>query len=173
MQLPADKPLSGASLFHVESPWTTQDGREIRLASLSGSPLVLAMVYTHCEQACPRIVSDMKAIEKMLTPEERAKTRFVLASIDPERDTVQRLSAFAKQASLEAPRWVLVRAEDGAVRELTAVLGVKYRPEPPKDFAHSNLITVVDGEGVILHQQEGLGASPDASVNALRSQLRK
>lgn len=171
LQIPAEAPLSGASLFHVESTFTTQAGKDLQLKELGGKPSVVAMVYTHCEHACPMIVADMKAIEKGLSDEQRRGVHFVLASIDPERDTVERLSAFAKQASLDASHWTLLRAEAGTVRELAAVLGVKYRPEPPSDFAHSNLLTVLDADGVIVHRQEGLGSDPKDSISALLKQL--
>lgn len=171
MEMPAEKPLAGASLYHVESTWANQTGENMQLGSFSGSPVVLAMVYTHCQAACPRIVSDMKAISKGLTEEQRNKTRFVLVSIDPQRDTVQRLAEFAQQASLKAPQWTLLRGDDGAVRELAAVLGVQYRPQPPSDFAHSNLVTILDAQGTIVHQQEGLGVGPEDALRVLSQQL--
>jgi protein SCO1/2 len=171
LELPADTPPSGASLCHIESTFTTQAGKELKFKEFAGKPIVLAMVYTHCEHACPMIVADMKAIEKGLSEEQRKGVHFVLASMDPDRDTVERLSAFSKQASLDASRWTLLRSDAGSVRELAAVLGVKYRPEPPSDFAHSNIITVLDAGGVIVHRQEGLGAQPQDSIAALSGQL--
>jgi protein SCO1/2 len=36
------------------------------------------------------------------------------------------------------------------------LLGVKYRREASGDYSHSNLITVLNREGEIAHQREGL-----------------
>jgi protein SCO1/2 len=56
------------------------------------------------------------------------------------------------------------------VLELAALLGVKYRSVGETIFAHSNLITVLNKEGEIVHQQEGLGVKHEetsAAVNKL------
>ncbi|NIQ52455.1 MAG: SCO family protein, partial [Gammaproteobacteria bacterium] len=54
---------------------------------LAGRVRVVAMVYTSCAYACPRIMLDMKRIEAELGPEYREDVGFVIVSIDPERDT--------------------------------------------------------------------------------------
>ena len=47
---------------------------------------------------------------------------------------------------------------------LVAVLeGVRYRREADGHISHSNLISLLDAEGRLVHQQDGLNAAPDAS----------
>jgi protein SCO1/2 len=45
---------------------------------------------------------------------------------------------------------------ENSVLERAALLGVKYRSVSKTVFAHSNLITVLNKKGEIVHQQEGL-----------------
>ena len=59
----AAKPLSGTSIYNLDSQWTDQDGNAVTLASLRGTPVVMAMAYTSCKDICPMIVANMTAIE--------------------------------------------------------------------------------------------------------------
>jgi protein SCO1 len=153
------------SIYELESTWSDQDGAELALADLAGRPRVIAMVYTHCAYACPRIVTDMKRIEAELR-ERGVQAGFVVVSIDPERDTPARLAAFAEATRLDPREWTLLTGSDDGVMELAALLGVRYRRVSDMDFEHSNVITLVDDEGRILYRQTGLGADPASLVAA-------
>ncbi len=167
MQMPSAKPLSDMSIYQLTSKWTNQSGSEITLDHFADKVVVLAMVYTHCDNACPRIIADMRLIRDAL--EDKAdQLEFVLVSIDPERDTVERLSSFGEETGLTKQGWTLLRGEDADIRELAAVFGVQYRQTSETDFAHSNIISVLNQQGEILHQQEGLGVRFDATVSAIR-----
>ncbi|MEZ4321852.1 MAG: SCO family protein [Myxococcota bacterium] len=168
--MPAGEVVPGQSLFQLESTWTDQKGETVSLEELGGTPVVLAMVYTHCEHACPRIVGDMRRIQADLG-ERAEETRFVLVSIDPARDTVERMAKFADETGIDEDGWRVLRGEEADVRELAAVLGVQYKRVSESDFAHSNLIHVLDRTGVIAHRQEGLGTAPTATVAALEGLL--
>lgn len=157
------------SLFQLESTWTAADGREIPLSALGGRIVVLALVYTHCEHACPRIIADMRALRAELG-EVGGRVGYVLVSIDPARDDVQRLQAFAAKTRL-GDGWTLLRGADSSVRELAAALGVRYRRVSDTDFVHSNLLSILDPDGVVVHRQVGLGVDPDASAARIRSLL--
>ena len=165
VEMASDAP-SGHSLYHLDSEWVDQHGRTRTLGELAGRVQVVAMVYTHCGYACPRILMDMKRIEGEVG--ERADVGFVFVSVDPERDTPQRLGEYARSVALDSARWTLLTAPDGEVRELAALLGVRYRRTPDGEFEHSNIITVLDAGGVVAHRQEGLGQDPAATVRAIR-----
>jgi len=159
----APAPASDLSIYQLESEWTDQHGRTRQLAELRGRPQAIAMVYTHCGSACPRIVGDLKRLEA-----EFPELGLVLVSIDPERDSPGRLHEFATGSGL-GERWTLLNGDDGALMELAAVLGVRYRRVSDTEFMHSNLITVLDTAGVIAYRQEGLGEAP-RTIAALREQ---
>jgi protein SCO1/2 len=157
----AAAPASDLSVYQLESEWTDQHGRTRKLAELAGRPQAVAMVYTHCGAACPRIVGDLKRLEA-----EFPELGLVLVSIDPERDSPGRLHEFA-QGSRLGERWTLLNGADGALMELAAVLGVRYRRVSDTEFMHSNLITVLDAAGNIAYRQEGLGET-EGIAEALR-----
>lgn len=152
----AAAPLPGTSLYQLDATWTTDAGRPIKLAELRGRPVVIAMFYASCGYACPRIVAAMMRIEHDLPPAVRARTRFVLVSFDDVRDTVPVLQAYRQAHGLAPADWVLLRGAPGDIRELAAALGVTYERQANGMFNHSNLITVLNAEGEIIHQRAGL-----------------
>jgi len=147
--------LSSRSVYQLDASWTTDAGRSFQLAALRGRPVVLAMFFTSCGYACPRIVADMTQIQQNLPAAVRDQARFVLVSFDDQRDTVAALQAYREAHGLNAS-WVLLRGAPDDIRELAAVLSVKYKRDAAGMFQHSNLITVLNPEGEIVHQRAGL-----------------
>ena len=155
----AAKPLSGMSIYNLASAWTDQDGKSVKLASLRGELVVVAMAYTSCKDICPMIVANMVAIEDRLKESSSAKVHFVFFSIDSAIDRPERLKAYAGDHGLDLAHWTLYHGDDKAVRELAAALGVRYRRDPNGGFDHSAIISLLDEEGNIAFQK------PDAQVD--------
>ena len=144
--------LPSGSLYALPMRFTAHDGTPLDFASLRGAPVVLAMVYTSCTMTCPVITGEMQAVQLMLPPAVRARTRFVLASFDPARDSVPRMRAFAARMQLD-DHWRVIAGPPAITRRLAVLLGVSYRQLPSGDFDHSNQITVLDADGVPRHQE--------------------
>lgn len=159
------------SLFQLESQWTSDFKRTIPLGVLHGRPLVVAMIFTSCEFACPILVNDLKRIEAALPAGLCGPVGFVLISFDSERDTPERLAQFRVRMELPVERWTLLRGEPDDVRELAALLGVNYRKDARGQYAHSNLLTLLDAQGEVSYQQAGLNLPPDEMVRRLQRLL--
>jgi protein SCO1/2 len=163
--------FSDKSLYQTESKWTTDAEKQITLADLKGRPQVVVMFFANCQYACPILVHDLQKIEAALTPESRARVGFTLVTIDPRRDTPEALANFRATRVLPAETWTLLHGESDDILELAALLGVKYKEEATGQFAHSNIITVLNGEGEIVHQLVGLGQDLKATVRELEKLL--
>jgi len=159
---------SDDSIYQLKSSWTRQDGKKVSLSSLRGSFVVLAMIYTSCEGACPLIVKDLKKIERAIPAERKSLVRFALVSFDTERDTAAKLKEYASAQALDPSRWSLYRGSETSVRELAMVLGLKYRQDAGGDFEHSNQITLLDPDGRIAVQLSGLKQDPAPLLTAIR-----
>lgn len=170
MQMGANTP-SDESIYNVSSLWKNRDGKEITLKELSGKVQVVAMVYTHCEYACPRILADMKRIEKELSTDELKQVNFLIVSIDPERDTPERFRGFADENKLEQENWTLLNGDQGDILEFAALLGVKYKRISETDFTHSNMITVLNKEGEVVHQRLKLSDDTNEILTHVRGSL--
>jgi protein SCO1/2 len=66
------------------------------------------------------------------------------------------LHAYREQHELAGKNWVLLRGAPGDIRELAALLGVSYKQDAIGQFSHTNLITILNPEGEIIHQRAGL-----------------
>jgi protein SCO1/2 len=161
-------PAGGNSIYQLASTWTDEDKEPFRLAALEGKTQVVAMIFTHCGYACPRIVDNMKAIEAALSGAERARTGFVLVSFDPARDSAQALKAYADEKALDGS-WTLLHGTEGQVRELSMLLNVHYNALPGGNFNHSNVITVLDKKGAIVKEFQGLDINVNDVADVVRS----
>jgi protein SCO1/2 len=171
-ELKPDAPLTDRSLYQLESKWTSDVGREVRLEILRGRPQVVALFFASCEFACPITVNDMKRLEAALPEAVRDKVGFLLVSLDHERDTPEALRAFRARQALGTQRWTLLRGGADDVRELAALLGVNYRKDARGQYAHSNLLTLLDAGGEVAFQQAGLNQRIDDLVKRLEHLAR-
>ena len=154
-EVAADQPVSDKSLFQLDSTWTNDQSRELKLGALGGRPLVVTMFFAKCEYACPVLVHDMKKVEAALPENVRTNIGFVLVSFDPDRDTPAALAEYRKNHDLPA-NWTLLRGTPDDVLELAALLGVKFKKDVRGQFAHSNILTILNASGEVIHQQIGL-----------------
>ncbi len=165
------KELSGESVYNLTSSWTTQKKENLKLDHFRDKITVAAMVFTHCESACPRIVADMQRIESSLSEKDLQQVTFLLISMDPERDTSARLTEFSAEHKLNA-NWTLICSSLDATMEIANVLGVKVKKLEGGGFDHSNIIHIFDQEGVIVNQQNGFAVEQDETLKAIRNLIR-
>lgn len=165
--------ISDESIFNLTSKWNTEEGETIELEDLKGKTLVMVMIYTSCKAACPRLVADMRNIEKQIPEKYNADLQYVLISIDPETDTPKRLKKFAKENFMDAEHWTFLQGTKEDVREFANVLAVKYKQISPLDFSHSNIISVFNPKGELIHQQEGLGVDNKETIQKIIETVKK
>ena len=147
--------FSRSSIYQADATFTTDTNRLFTLGELRGRPVVLVMFFASCGYACPLIVTDMQTIRASLPVAIRTRALFVLVSFDTARDQPAALAEYRMQRSLDT-QWILLHGSDDSVRELAALLGVKYKRAADGAFSHSNLITLLNSEGEIVHQRSGL-----------------
>lgn len=159
-----DDTISEESIFNLTSSWHNEEGETLQLKELKGKTLVVVMIYTSCKAACPRLVADMRHIESQIPDEKIKDIQFIMVSIDPETDTPEKLKAFAKENFMDEAHWTFLQGDESGVREFANVLSVKYKEISPIDFSHSNIISVFNSQGELVHQQEGLGVSHSETI---------
>ncbi|MEO1856573.1 MAG: SCO family protein [Rubritalea sp.] len=168
----ADKPKLGAaevsdlSIYQINSSSKNHDGESVQLVSLSGKIQVVTMGYSKCAYACPRLMADMKAVQLGLPEELRKKIGFNFFSVDP-TDTPESLKSFGNSHKVNFDHWNFYSSTPTTIQELAVVLGTKYRRINDKDFAHSNLLTVLNEKGEIIFRQEGLSGPAEPVIKAI------
>ena len=158
---------SDNSIYQLESVWITQAGEKFSIGSLKGKPVVLTMFYASCTYACPILINDMKKIEASFDKDELKNYRFVLLSIDSEKDKPEVLAEVVKKNDLDTKRWTLLTGSKDDIMELAALTGFKFKKDEKEGYSHSNLITFLNDEGEIIHQQVGLNQDIAEAITAL------
>ena len=160
---PAEALGQDYSIYQIGGDWIDQNGQALSLDELKGKNQVVAMAYTSCQHTCPILVRSMKQMYDEMTPEARAQTQFLLATLDTKRDTPEVMANYAAHNDL-GDNWHLIRSDEASTRMLANTLNIKYKFADNGDINHSNLISVLDKEGRLVAQ--GVGVS-DSGIKPL------
>jgi protein SCO1 len=156
------------SVYRLQAAWTQDNGKALRLEELRGEPQVLTFFYTTCTGSCPITVKALQMFAEGEKSAGKARVRFVLITVDPAQDTLAVLRKYRRTMHLEKDAWRLLRGEESDVRKMAALLGFNYEQIDSGEFMHSNLITVLDTRGQIVHQQSGAAGDAEALRAAIQ-----
>jgi protein SCO1 len=95
------------------------------------------MFYTSCKFVCPLIIDSALGVVHELNEQERGRLQILLISMDPARDTPEKLSAVANKRHLNLTLFTLARPKNREVRKIAALLGIRFRNLTDGDFNRS------------------------------------
>lgn len=91
----ADSTAVAIALPRPSFTLTTTDGRPFEFQKeTAGTLTFLLFGYTHCPDVCPVHLANMTAALEKLTTADRARTRVVFVTVDPDRDSASVLRKF-------------------------------------------------------------------------------
>ena len=140
--------------------------------ALRGNVLLVYFGYLNCPDVCPISMAAGAAALNALTPAERARTKMIMISVDPERDTPAKLKEYAAYFHPEmigvvgsAEQTVVVARSFGAgyVRQ-------PARPDGGYAVDHGSQTFVVGPDGKLMGLLP-LGVPTDQVVAAVRKLL--
>lgn len=147
------------AISHVEErSLLSHDGAEAPLLGLSPEQVaVVALVYTHCPDACPLTLSVLQGFDRRLEQEPALakRVRIVTVSFDPKRDTPERMAALREQLRPRADWRFLTAASESDLRPLLVDFGQDLLPltnqdgDPNGILRHVLKVFLVDGAGDI------------------------
>jgi protein SCO1/2 len=152
---------------------TDQFGRPVTLDDLRGRPVVLTFLYSACPDTCPLTLGAIAAGLSGLAAAGEERPAIVVITVDPDRDTVERLRAVAGAWPAD---W---RFLTGSYAQLTPVwraygVSVQKRPLAHSSEVHSgytivhtNKTILLDRTGALTGQLTGAWTGPDLAA-ALR-----
>ena len=159
------------SAYHLQVSVEDQFGEITGLDRYRGKPVLITMFYASCPHVCPMLISTIKLTESKLSAEERADLRVLTISIDPARDTPEKLRETLERHSVDASRWSMVRPQPGDLRTIAGVFGVRYKQLPDGEFNHSTRIILLDRQGTQVASTEQLGRHDPVFLEAIKSSL--
>jgi protein SCO1/2 len=148
---------------------TSQRGEAVSLTDLAGHVWVADLIFTTCSGPCLVMTSQMSRVQE--TMKNEPELRLVSVSVDPTRDTPDRLDWYAKLA-LADERWIFLTGDMDKIRSL-AIDGFKLGVESsddPNAILHSEKFVLVDRDGTIRGYYDG---KDEADVNRLIADARR
>lgn len=167
---PAVQTLDGggtrdARTYFTDTPLLTQDGKEVRFYSdvLKDRVVVLNVIFTNCDDACPLITRKLKEVRDGMGAELAKKVHFISISSDPERDSPQALKDFALKNEAADPNWTFLTGTRANIDTVLTRLGQLSRS--PEE--HSTLLIAGD-----VPNKRWSKIRPDAPPVAIVERLR-
>lgn len=127
---------------------TDQAGQPFRLRDQQGNVVVMAFGYTACPDVCPTTLADFKRVRTLLG-EQAEHVRFVFVTVDPERDTPERLGQY--MAAFD-PSFRGLSGADADLEQVWNNYGIYHEKQYVGSAAgylvdHTSRIYVVDAQG--------------------------
>jgi len=122
--------------------------------ALRGNVLLVYFGYVNCPDVCPVSMAAGAAALNALAPEERARTRMIMISVDPERDTPAKLKEYVAYFHPAMTGAVGTAAETAAIAKS---FGVGYQRQPTRP----------DGGYAVDHSSQTFVIGPDGKLMEL------
>lgn len=129
-----------------------QRGARVSLADLGGRPTLLTVAFGHCATVCPTVVSDLSRARRTAG---RADVQLVVLTLDPWRDTPDRLSSLGAHWDLGVGDRVL-SGSVANVQQVLDSLGIgRRRNETTGDIEHGGTVLLVNSRGRVEWRIDG------------------
>lgn len=155
-------------------PLVNQDGATVTLASLRGKTVVLTDFLTLCQEICPLTSAVFSAAQQRVARAGLGdEVVFLEGTVDPDRDTPQRLAAYQKLFGAQ-PNWQFLTGTAADLDALWKFFGVFHAKQPegsgpaPTDWltgqplsydvAHQDVVLVLGPDG---NQKWLVNGTPD------------
>jgi protein SCO1/2 len=126
------------------------DGRLVELADLRGHVALVSFVYTRCTSACPLLTARLAVLQRRAVG-LRAADRPVLVTItvDPERDSTERLREYAARLGADRTTWRFLRDEPLRLAPVLRAWDEWTRPAADGEIDHPARVYLLDRAGRI------------------------
>jgi protein SCO1 len=156
--------------------FTDDQGRSVSLAALRGKTVVLTDFLSLCQEVCPLTSANLGRVQQsLIAVSQQSSVELVEVTVDPERDTQERLAAYSTIIGAHG-NWRLLTGSATDVAALWKWFGVAYErqpePSPPGtdwwtgrpltyDVGHSDVLFFLDSTG---KERYLITGAPDASA---------
>ena len=150
--------VSGDTVYHTipAFSFTNFDGERITNEKLEDKIYVADFFFTSCPTICPKMSSQMHRVQKEF--EDKDDVKLISFTVDPDKDDVETLAAYASEYNAIKDKWYLVTGSKTSLYQLaregffvTAIPG----DGGPEDFIHSEMLVLVDKEKRIRGYYDG------------------
>jgi cytochrome oxidase Cu insertion factor (SCO1/SenC/PrrC family) len=162
---------AGEALIGGPFTLTDQHGKEVTEKDFAGRYMLIYFGYTFCPDVCPTSLTVMAAALDRLPQQQAEQVVPIFITVDPARDTVEQLAAYAP---LFHPRLVALTGSEDEVREAARAWRVYYHvPDEEGDaylVDHSTFVYLMGPDGSY-RTHFGIDASPEAMAEAIGEEI--
>jgi protein SCO1/2 len=167
-------PMRHVTLLQVgdavpNTPFVDQNGNAFSFAQLHGADVVLAFVYTRCQDArmCPLISAKFHALQSALGVR---RVHLVEVTLDPTYDRPPVLARYAKTFGADPKRWTLAVGDANATLDFAAQFGITAFPDPNIGIIHAENTVLIGPDGRIGEMITDTSWAPDEIVDQIDAQ---
>ncbi len=150
---------------------TNQQAQSFGLTDLAGKIWVANFIFTNCPTICPKMTQKMAELQSEF---ENEPVYFVSFTVDPDRDTTEVLSEFAKRYAADDKRWHFLTGDKELIYQI-ANEGFKLAASPHGNgFPHSSKFALVRPDGKVhdYYDSQYYISQSKATLKKLSSDIR-
>lgn len=134
------------TIYHTipDFEFVNQDSSIVNNNTFENKAYVVDFFFINCPTICPKVTKSMLQLHNKFSEDERL---LLLAhSIDPKRDSVDRLANYARNLGVSSSKWHFVTGEKDKLYEIADdYFSIAIEdPEAPGGFNHSGRLILVD-----------------------------
>ncbi len=150
------------------TPFVSQAGTPFTFKQLAGQNVVLAFIYTRCQdpRMCPLISAKFNQLQKLVGN----RTHLVEVTLDPSYDQPAVLTRYAHQFQADPAKWTLLGGDPNTVLDFAAKFGVTAFPDPRIGIIHSEDTVLLGRDGRIADTVTTTSWQPNEIVAELDAQ---
>lgn len=151
----------GDTIYHTVGNFSlkNQEGEVYSHNDLEGKIYVADFFFTSCPSICPKMTTNMKRFAAAFKNND--EVRIISFTVDPERDTVEKLKRYSDKNGINPKQWNLLTGDKETIYELGVygyLLSAQEDALAPGGFLHSGQFILVDKEKRIRGIYEGTKA---------------
>lgn len=171
--------LKTAHLITTEQPkggnftLLSSDG-EVSLSDFQGKLVVLYFGYTFCPDICPTNLGSLSLAYQALTPAQKEQVQVLFISIDPVRDTPERLKQYTGYFAMNAIGLTGTPANLNQIARNYGVVYLSHQTNPDDQYYavdHSAFTYIIDPQGQLTTQLPH-ATSAQEFTNAIQNTLK-
>ncbi len=145
-----------------------QQGDSVNWDMLKGKIVVADFFFTRCPTICPQMTLNMRQLQRSITNSQRVGDKtpdfihYLSFSIDPERDSVQRLKQWADRFQVNPEQWWLLTGPKREIYDMAIdkmKIGVQDGKGIDTSFFHSDFFVLVDTNRQVRGYYRGLDST--------------
>ena len=145
--------------------------KQVQLSDYRGKVVLLYFGYTYCPDICPTTLATLARARDSLGA-EASKVQVIMVTVDPQRDTADRLTSYVKKFD---PSFIGLTGTLAQIQPIASSYGIYFQAEAPSGSGgytvdHTAAVTMIDPQGN-RRLLESYGTTSDQFAADIRSIL--